>query len=61
MRPKEKLSERQRLYDAGKNDAEIARALGLTRNAITAWRRYHKMPANSAPGAPAPGVAARMG
>lgn len=45
MRPKE-FPDRQRLYDAGKNDTEIARALGIKRNTVTVWRRYRNLPSN---------------
>lgn len=46
MRPREEFPERQSLYDAGKTDAEIARALGIKRNTVTVWRRYRKLPSN---------------
>lgn len=38
------------LYDAGKNDAEIARELGCTDHAVRNWRVRRQLPANRAPG-----------
>lgn len=40
----------QELYDQGRNDKEIAQALGYSRNQIYSWRQRHRLPSNGKPG-----------
>lgn len=40
------------MYDDGKSDGEIARALGIHRNAVYHWRFVQGLPSNTMPGWP---------
>lgn len=43
-------AEAYRLYSAGKNDHEIAKALGVSANAIYTWRKRYELAANGVRG-----------
>lgn len=51
-RPKNKLDRKlaRKLYDAGKNDREIASACGVTKFPVLDWRNKNKLPPNVGPG-----------
>lgn len=50
--PRKDRSVERKLYDAGMNDYEIARAIGVRSSAIWLWRRNEGLPANVGVGAP---------
>jgi hypothetical protein len=45
----EQQKQRLKLYASGMIDARIADAEGITRRAITSWRRWHGLPPNDCP------------
>ena len=50
--PRKDRTIERKLYDAGMNDYEIARAIGVRSSAIWLWRRNEGLPPNARVGAP---------